>query len=187
MGAASTRKTEQPLHEKNRERILSEAFDCDDHANIRKRLVKSPKVYVRDTGILHRLAGLQDEASLETWPNRGNSFEGLVVEELITAGSNHLTSPSFYFYRTQAGAEVDLLIKSGQSTWPVEIKLGIDVSQYDTAGLRHCMEDLKLKRGFIVTRGDEIRPIGRGIFALPWEEIASGRMYPWSVTIDGGG
>lgn len=101
------------------------------YANIRKRLVKSPKLYIRDTGLLHRLAGLTDEASLERWPNRGSSFEGLVIEELMTAGSYNLTAPRFYFYRTQAGAEVDLLIQSGQQIWPVEIKLGIDVRHYD--------------------------------------------------------
>jgi predicted AAA+ superfamily ATPase len=150
------------------------------YVNIRKRLVKSPKVYIRDSGILHRLAGLTHESSLETWPNRGSSFEGLVIEELITAASNSLAGPRFFFYRTQAGAEVDLLIQVGQMIWPIEIKLGIDVRHYDTVGLRHCMEDLKLERGFIVTRGESIRSLGRGIYTVPWEEIAGGRNYPWS-------
>jgi len=150
------------------------------HANIRKRLVKSPKVYIRDSGMLHRLADLADESSLETWPNRGNSFEGLVVEELITAAANSMNGTRFTFYRTQAGAEVDLLVQSGRRIWPIEIKLGIDVRHYDTMGLRHCMEDLELERGFIVTRGESVRPLGRGIYTLPWEEIASGKLYPWS-------
>jgi hypothetical protein len=150
------------------------------HANIRKRLVKSPKVYIRDSGILHRLAGLADESSLDTWPNRGNSFEGLVIEELITAASNSFTGPRFFFYRTQAGAEVDLLIQVGRKIWPIEIKLGIEVRQYDTAGLRHCMEDLNLERGYIITRGESSRSLGRGIYSLPWSEIATGTSYPWS-------
>lgn len=153
------------------------------YANIRKRLVKSPKLYIRDTGLLHRLAGLTDEASLEVWPNRGNSFEGLVIEELITAGSYNLTGPRFYFYRTQAGAEVDLLIQRGQQIWPVEIKLGIDVRHYDTVGLRHCMEDLNLNRGFVVTRDEATRSLGRGVYTLPWEGIASGKTYPWSEQV----
>lgn len=150
------------------------------YVNIRKRLVKSPKVYIRDSGILHRLAGLTDESSLEVWPNRGNSFEGLVIEELITAASNSLTAPRFYFYRTQAGAEVDLLIQVGQRIWPIEIKLGIELRHYDTAGLRRCLEDLDLERGFVITRGEAIRSLGRGIYALPWDDIASGKYYPWS-------
>jgi predicted AAA+ superfamily ATPase len=66
------------------------------YVNIRKRLVKSPKVYIRDSGILHRLAGLTHESSLETWPNRGNSFEGLVIEELTNAASNSLAGPRFF-------------------------------------------------------------------------------------------
>jgi len=150
------------------------------HVNIRKRLVKSPKVYIRDSGILHRLADLAGESSLETWPNRDNSFEGLVLEELITAATNSMNGARFTFYRTQAGAEVNLLVHSGQRIWPIEIKLGIDVRHYDTVGLRHCMEDLELERGFIITRGDSIRSLGRGIYTLPWEKIASGQRYPWS-------
>jgi predicted AAA+ superfamily ATPase len=90
-----------------------------------------------------------------------------------------LTGPRFFFYRTQAGAEVDLLVQVGRTIWPIEIKLGIDVRHYDTAGLRRCMEDLNLERGFITTRGEAIRPLGRGIYSLPWEEIAVGRIYPW--------
>jgi predicted AAA+ superfamily ATPase len=150
------------------------------HANVRKRLVKSPKLYIRDTGILHRLAGLTQESSLETWAHRGASFEGLVVEELITAATNDLVTPEFYFYRTQAGAEVDLLVKAGQRIWPIEIKLGIEVRHYDTAGLRRCMEDLSIERGYIITRREDRAALGRGITALPLEQIAAGTMYPWN-------
>jgi predicted AAA+ superfamily ATPase len=150
------------------------------YVNIRKRLVKSPKVYIRDSGILHWLAGLTDEGSLEKWPNRGNSFEGLVVEELIIAATNSMRGAHFTFYRTQAGAEVDLLVQSGQKIWPIEIKLGIDVRHYDTVGLRRCMEDLNLEQGFVITRGESIRSLGRGIYTLPWEKIAAGKLHPWS-------
>ena len=148
-------------------------------ANLRKRLVKSPKIYIRDSGLLHRLAGLSDAASLEKWAHRGNSFEGLVIEELITAATLDFNAPRFYFYRTQAGAEVDLLIQNGQDIWPIEVKLGIDVSQYDTAGLRSCMQDLEIEHGFIVTRGENGRELGRGIRSLSWERICLGESYPW--------
>jgi predicted AAA+ superfamily ATPase len=146
--------------------------------NVKKRLVKSSKIYIRDTGILHRLAGLDDEASLEYWAHRGSSFEGLVVEELITAAGIGLRSPEFYFYRTQAGAEVDLLVMQGGRIWPIEIKLGINISHYDLAGLRRCMEDLGTDRGFVVYRG-ETRPLTAGIHALSWDEVAAGKRYPW--------
>ncbi|MBN1835944.1 MAG: ATP-binding protein [Spirochaetales bacterium] len=142
-------------------------------ANIGKRLVKRPKLYVRDSGILHRLAGLDAPETLEVWPGRGNSFEGLVVEELIAQASVKLAAPRFFYYRTQAGAEVDLLIQEGRRIIAVEIKLGIDVRPYDIGGLRHCLQDLGLKRGFVVTRGREIRSLGHGIETLPWESVVS--------------
>ena len=143
-------------------------------ANVGKRLVRRPKLYVRDTGMLHRLAGLNDPSALELWPGRGGSFESLVVEELITQAANRLTAPRFYFYRTQAGAEVDLLIQDGPSLLPIEIKLGIDVGPRDTVGLRNCMSDLGLRRGFIVTRAAEARSLGHGITTLPWQQVAAG-------------
>ena len=78
---------------------------------------------------------------------------------------------------------MDLLIQSGQQIWPVEIKLGIDVRHYDTAGLRHCMEDLNLNQGFIITRVQAIRSLGRGVYTLPWEAVASGKIYPWAEQV----
>lgn len=150
-------------------------------ANIRKRLVKRPKLYIRDTGILHQLAGLLEERELETWIGRGNSFEGLVLEELMSAAGLTLKSPKFYFWRTQAGAEVDLLIQEGERIYPIEIKHGITVNQYDTAGLRQCMKDLKLDRGFIITRSESVVSLGKGIYILPWQEIAPGKTYPWTI------
>jgi len=149
-------------------------------ANVGKRLVKSPKVFIRDTGILHRLAGLRAPGDLESWINRGRSFEGLVVEELMAAARLELDAPQFFFWRTQAGAEVDLLIQQGGRITPVEIKLGTVVSHYDTAGLRQCMKDLSLPTGFIITRSQEVRAIGGGITIIPWEAVARGEIYPWS-------
>ena len=73
----------------------------------------------------------------------------------------------FYLYRTQAGAEVDLLIKSGQRIWPVEIKLGIEVRHYDVVGLRRCMEDLGIERGFVVCRREDNKALGRGPSTAP--------------------
>ena len=150
------------------------------HANIRKRLVKSPKLYIRDSGILHRLAGLTDEASLEIWAHRGASFEALVVEELIAAATNQLPGPEFYFYRTQAGAEVDLIIRDGLRMCRWRSSSASEIRHYDTAGLRRCMEDLGMERGFVVTRAEETRSLGRGAYSLPLEQLAAGAVYPWT-------
>lgn len=91
------------------------------HANVPKRLTKSPKLYVRDTGLLHFLAGLREPRELNSWPKRGHSFEGLVIEQLVALAERQFVRPEFFFWRTQAGAEVDLLIKAGRRILPVEI------------------------------------------------------------------
>jgi len=148
-------------------------------ANLGKRLVKRPKLYVQDSGILHWLAGLRRTEDLDTWVGRGASFESLVVGELITRARNELAEPRFSFFRTHAGAEVDLLIEDGQRIIPVEIKHGAGVGPHDTAGLRSCMSDLGLSRGIIVTRGESRRAIGHGIESVPWDSIANGNVSLW--------
>ena len=146
------------------------------HANVQKRLTKSAKLYLRDSGLLHFLAGLRAPHDLEVWPRRGASFEGLVIEELAAWAARQFVRPGIFFWRTQAGAEVDLLIEAGRRIFPVEIKLGASVDPRSLAGLRQCMADLSAKRGFVVTTGEERRGIGKGIEILPWHEIASGKV-----------
>jgi predicted AAA+ superfamily ATPase len=143
-------------------------------ANVQKRLTKSPKVYVRDSGLLHHLAGLREARELSAWPRRGASFEGLVVEEVCAWAQTALVRPGLFFWRTQAGAEVDLLIEDGRRLLPVEVKLGADVDLRSLAGLRQCMEDLGARRGVVVYTGEERRSAGRGIELLPWARLASG-------------
>lgn len=145
-------------------------------ANVQKRLTKSAKLYVRDTGLLHFLAGLRASGELETWPRRGASFEGLVIEELAAWAAERFVRPGIFFWRTQAGAEVDLLIVDGRRIYPVEIRLGAAIDPRSLAGLRQCMADLSLKRGFVVTTGEERRSIGKTIEILPWHAIARGEV-----------
>jgi predicted AAA+ superfamily ATPase len=145
------------------------------HANLQKRLTKSPKVYVRDSGLLHFLAGLRQPRELSTWPRRGASFEGLVIEELLAWAAQSLVRPEGYFWRTQAGAEVDLLLVHGRRMVPIEIKLGAAVDPRALLGLRTCMADLGLKRGFVITTGEERRSLG-ALEVLPWRQVAEGRI-----------
>ena len=144
------------------------------HANVQKRLTKSPKLYVRDTGLLHFLAGLRRPQELMTWHKRGSSFEGLVIEELAALAARRLVRPEIFFWRTHAGAEVDLLIIEGRRILPVEIKLGAAVDHYAVAGLRRCMKDLGLRRGWIVTTAPDKRRLSAGIEIIPWSDVASG-------------
>jgi predicted AAA+ superfamily ATPase len=146
------------------------------YANVQKRLTKSPKIYLRDTGLLHFLAGLRQPRELETWSRRGASFEGLVIEELIAWAGDRLVRPEAFFWRTHAGAEVDLLLVHGRRIAPIEIKLASSVSARDVAGLRSCMADLSLSRGFVVYAGDERRRLGGGVDLLPWAEVKKGKV-----------
>jgi uncharacterized protein len=146
------------------------------HANVQKRLTKSSKLYVRDTGLLHFLAGLRKPQELTTWNKRGASFEGLVIEELGALAACRLVRPEMFFWRTQAGAEVDLLIVEGRRILPIEIKLGAAVDQYAVAGLRQCMKDLRLSRGWVITTARERQRLSAGIEVIPWADVASGQI-----------
>jgi hypothetical protein len=146
------------------------------HANVQKRLTKSPKLYVRDSGLLHFLAGLRRPQELAAWHKRGAAFEGLVIEELVALASRRLVRPEIFFWRTQAGAEVDLLITEGRRVLPIEIKLGAALNHYSLAGLRQCMKDLGLSRGWVVTTARERQRLSAGIEIVPWEDVASGQI-----------
>ncbi|MBI3818271.1 MAG: ATP-binding protein [Planctomycetes bacterium] len=143
--------------------------------NIQKRLVKSPKLYIRDTGLLHFLAGLRDSRELETWNRRGQSFEGLVVEEILSLARERV--PGFYsaFWRTQAGAEVDLLLGNGRKLFPIEVKLSATLDGHAFAGIRSCMKDLGLESGWIVYGGKERRQAG-DVELVPWADVAAGKV-----------
>ncbi len=148
------------------------------HANVGKRLVKSPKLYIRDTGILHSLLGLRSPADLAGWPGIGASFEGLVVEELAvrmaTVGGGNI-----FYWRTQAGAEADLLLEVGRKRLAVEIKTGHGLDPRRLAGLKSCMADLGLKRGIVLYGGPERIKLGHGIEAIPWRDVErGGKLWP---------
>lgn len=144
------------------------------HANISKRLVKSPKLYIRDTGLLHHLAGLRRPQELETWPGRGQSWEGFVLEELIRRAKIRWAAPSFFFWRTQAGAEADLLIENGREKTLIEIKAGSSLSAKGLLGIRQCMKDLGSRSGYVIYRGERTLTVAPGLRALPWAQLEKG-------------
>ena len=133
------------------------------HANLGKRLTKSPKLYVRDSGLLHALLGLPDEEALLGHPAVGASWEGFVLENLITAAG---TSASAHFYRTSGGAEVDLLLNwpSGEC-WAIEVKRSL--APKVERGFHSACEDLQPARKLVIYPGDEPFPLGHGVQAMP--------------------
>jgi hypothetical protein len=116
------------------------------HSNVRKRLVKSPKTYIRDPGILHHLLGLGDLNALMGHPVLGGSWEGFVTEQIISHSS---PTAGTYFYRTAEGAECDLVITRG-----LDIKACVEIKFSEapavTRGLTTAIRDLNCKRNFII-------------------------------------
>lgn len=135
------------------------------NANVKKRLVKSPRYYVRDSGILHRLLGINSYDGLLSNPVLGKSWEGFVVENILSLLPIRAES---YFYRTSAGAEIDLIIKMPSSEiWAIEIKHGV-APKIGKHFSKIC-DDVGATHKYILYGGDEEFPVGSDvkIISLP--------------------
>lgn len=139
------------------------------HANVGKRLVKSPKVYVRDSGIAHALLGLDDREAVLGHPVAGGSWEGFVIENLLSAAPERTQA---CFYRTSAGAEIDLVLDlPGGKRWAVEIKRSL-APKLDK-GFHHARADLKPDCSFIVYSGEERYQKAESVAVIGIPELAS--------------
>jgi hypothetical protein len=133
------------------------------HANLGKRLTKSPKLYVRDSGLLHALLGLSNEEALLGHPTVGASWEGFALENLITAAG---PNASAHFFRTSSGAEIDLLLHwPGGELWAIEVKRSL--APKVARGFHVACDDLQPQRKFVVYPGLESFPLGHDIQAVP--------------------
>ena len=137
------------------------------HANIGKRLVKAPKVFLRDSGLLHYLLGISSEEGLLSSPARGRSWEGFIIEQLIAREELERRGSQYHFYRTQTGVEIDLLIDRGQKRVGYEIKCAASVSAEDTVNLRKGLDDGIIHEGVVVYSGPRAFPVSNHITALP--------------------
>jgi predicted AAA+ superfamily ATPase len=139
-------------------------------ANTGKRLVKSPKVYVRDSGLVHALLGLEDYNALAGHPIVGPSWEGFVIENILELVPEQTRAG---FYRTSAGAEIDLVLEipRQKGPWAIEVKRGLVASP--SKGFHVAREDLKAERSFVVYSGGERFPVAEGIEAIGLRELAA--------------
>ena len=138
------------------------------YANLGKRQVKSPKIYFRDTGILHQMIGVRDERDLLTHPKSGASWEGYVVEEVFKA----VEPDEAYFWATHAGAELDLmLLKDGH-------RLGVECKRVDaprlTPSMRIALEDLGLDHLVVIYPGLRAYPLADRVSVIPLAQLAQG-------------
>lgn len=135
------------------------------HENLKKRQVKSPKVYVRDSGLLHHLLGIRTMGELLSHPKCGASWEGSVIEEIIAQAK----PDEAYFWATHAGAELDLLLfKDGR-------RIGVEIKRADaprlTPSMRTALGDLNLDRLVVVYPGDRRYTLAEGVEVVPFGEM----------------
>jgi uncharacterized protein len=136
------------------------------HENVGKRLVKSPKIYVRDSGIVHALLSIGTIEGLLGHPVVGGSWEGFCIETLLAAAPAG-TEP--FFYRTSAGAELDLVLRlPGGDIWAVEIKR--TTAPKVSRGFHTGAEDVKANRKLLIYAGERDVPVAEDIRAIPLEQ-----------------
>lgn len=129
------------------------------YENVKKRLVKSPRYYIRDSGILHRLLGIENYEALLSSPVLGKSWEGFVIENIHSVLPHRAET---YFYRTAAGAEIDLVIKLPSSEiWAIEVKYGL--APKPTKNFSQIGGEIGAQKRFIVYGGSEEFPIGNNV------------------------
>jgi len=136
-------------------------------ANVGKRLVKSPKVYIRDSGILHSLLGLGSLDNVLSHPVAGASWEGFVIENLIAAAP---FGTDAWFYRTRAGAEIDLLLHlPDRRLWAIEVKRS--ARPRAAKGFELAASDLEAAERFVVHPGREPFPLSETTTAIPLPDL----------------
>jgi uncharacterized protein len=133
------------------------------HANVGKRLVKTPKVYVRDSGLVHALLDIASHEALLSHPVVGASWEGFVIENLLAVAPEVVQA---YFYRTSGGAELDLLLSwPGGELWAIEIKRSLSPTL--ARGFYEACADLKPAQKWVVYPGTETYPMDTDVHAIP--------------------
>lgn len=145
------------------------------YTNLGKRQIKSPKIYFRDSGLLHYLLGIRSRLDLETHPKSGASWEGYAIEETIKA----LNPDEVYFWGTHNGAELDLLLfKNGA-------RIGVECKRADaprlTPSMRIAIEDLQLERLIVLYPGEQAYPLTDGVQVLPIKVLAGGQEEAFNV------
>ena len=137
-------------------------------ANIRKRQVKAPKIYIRDSGLLHRLLGIDTEKELLTHPKIGASWEGFVIEQVLTTEPHD----EAFFWATHQGAEIDLVLRRSGRLYGVECKFG-DAPRL-TPSIRNALADIGLAAVAVIYPGQRRHPLSDRVEAVPLSTLARG-------------
>jgi predicted AAA+ superfamily ATPase len=138
-----------------------------DAPNLKKRLVKSPKIYIRDSGILHALLDIRTHDDLLSHPVLGASFEGFAMENILACAKDY--EPSFY--RTSAGAEIDLILRRGRRTLAFELKSS--TVPRVSKGFWNALDDISPDEAYVVAPVKESYPMKGGVMVSPLQEITA--------------
>ena len=144
------------------------------YANIGKRLVKAPKLYIRDSGLLHYLLGISTDRQLLASPARGRSWEGYMVEQIEARERLERSGSQFFFYRTHTGTEVDLVIDRGQDRLGFEFKATASVEPRDWSNLQQARADGIVGHGFVVHMGNRSFAAADGV-----DVVAAAQLLSW--------
>jgi predicted AAA+ superfamily ATPase len=136
--------------------------------NAIKRVVKHPKGYLRDSGILHHLSRINDIHALLGHPLKGRSWEGMVIEEIVRQLICLGQSFDYYYYRTSAGAEVDLVPEGDFGLIAVEIKHSQKVSSGDLRPLRDFVRERHCRLGVVINNDDKSKLLDENIIGVPF-------------------
>jgi hypothetical protein len=153
--------------------LLTDAFMIRQlqpfHANLKKRQVKSPKIYLRDSGLLHQLLGLDSMKGLYSHPKVGASWEGFVIEQVLMMEPHD----EAFFWATHQGAEIDLILRRGDGLYGVECKR-TDTPRL-TPSIRIALDNLKLRNVFVIYPGIQRFPLASQVEAVPLQALSKGQ------------
>lgn len=134
--------------------------------NLGKRLVKTPKIYIRDSGLLHALLNIPDSNALHAHPVLGASWEGLVVEQIAAQAP---PGAELNYFRTAAGAEIDLVLTLGDRRFAFEMKYSM--TPKPTKGFWHAMKDLGIERGWVIAPVEHAYPLAENVDVIALEQL----------------
>ena len=136
--------------------------------NSTKRIVKHPKGYLRDTGLLHFLLRLQSINDVLAHPVMGHSWEGMVIEEIVRGLNSLGLSYDYYHYRTGGGAEVDLVLEGEFGLLPIEIKYGQNVALRELRSIKDFVREHKCRYGLVINNDERVRLYDTNLVGIPF-------------------
>jgi predicted AAA+ superfamily ATPase len=136
-----------------------------------KRIIKHPRGYYRDSGLLNHLLRINSYDDLVSHPSRGRLWEGVVIEEVIRGLQSVGSSFDYYYYRTAAGAEVDLVLEGSFGILPIEIKYGQSISLKELRGIRDFVSERKCKYGIVINNDEKLRLYDDKLLGVPFNAL----------------